>query len=378
MIWHALQFDWPSAVFLLLLLVPILWTAIFLYQYRKQKLNEFASLEVQDIVVEPRELVVYWLKVFLFCVAWTCGVLALMQPKGNERYVSTSVDGLTAVTAKKAPENMILRKKAHEVVFLVDASASMKVADVNGRVRLDIAKEIVDDVIRHLKGENVSLFAFTSATIQVVPSTLDYFFTRLMLQQIAINEGETEGTDFKQALEFVKKLYFAKPTSTAKTVVVLSDGGDTRLAGLSGDPKSEEIANIISPVADAEENNLRVFAVGLGSSRGKEVPGVSFQGKPVVSALDVGLLRKLSIAGRGEMYISDEMNPFEISKAIFQNIARDETFVDASVNQPPPDMGENTRVYDYYFQYPLAIAILALIGYLFIPDTRKRVAGGAL
>ena len=378
MIWHALQFDWPSAALLLLLLVPILWIAIFLYQYRQQKLREFASQAVQNVVVEPREPVVYWLKVILLCLTWVCGVLAVMQPKGNERYVSTTLDGQVAVTSKKKPDKAVMRKKAHEVVFLIDASASMKIADVNGKMRLDVAKEIVDDVIRHLKGENVSLFAFTSATIQVVPSTLDYFFTRLMLQQISINEGETEGTDFKQALEFLKKLYFAKETATTKTVVVLSDGGDTRLVGLSGDPKNAEIASIIGPIVNAEEKNLRVSTVGIGSSQGKDVPGVSFQGRPVVSAMEGALLRKLSIVGRGNLYVSDEMNPFEISKAIFQNISRDETFVDALANQPPPDLGNNTRVYDYYYQYPLAIAILALMVYLFIPDTRKRISTGDL
>ncbi len=376
MIWHALQFDWPSAALLLLLLIPILWIALFIDQYRQQKLHEFASQAVQDVVVEPREPAVYWLKVTLFCLAWICGVFALMQPKGNERYVSTTLNGEVAVTKRKTPETAIMRKKAHEVIFLVDASASMKIADINGRTRFDVAKEIIDDVIRNLKGENVSLFAFTSATIQVVPSTLDYFFTRLMLQQVAINEGETAGTDFKQALEFLKKLYFTTATATAKTVVILSDGGDTHLVGLTGDQKNEAIANIISPVADAAEKNLRVLTVGLGSAKGKDVPGVSFQGRSVMSTLEEPLLRKLSTSARGELFVSGEMTPFEISKAIYQNIARNETFVDASVYLPPPDRGNNTRVYDYYYQYPLAIAILALMGYLFIPDTRKRISGG--
>lgn len=372
MIWSTLQYDWPSVALLLLLVIPIVWSFFLLYNYRQKVLTDFADSSVLDVILEKREPSIFWVKVFLFCLAWTCGVVALMQPKGNERYVSTSPDGQVAVS-KQGPKKGQVRKKAHEVIFLVDASASMKINDISGKSRLDVSKEIVDDVIRHLKGENVSLFAFTSATMQIVPSTLDYLFTRLMLQQIEINEGETEGTDIKLALEFLRKLYFAKTSPKTKTVIILSDGGDTSLVGLSQEQRREQINQIISPIADAGEKNLRVFAVGLGSLKGQEIPDISFQGHPVVSALEEPLLRKLSAVGRGEILLVGPMTPFQISQSLAQKIARDESFVDDSEDQLPPDMGERTRVYDLYFQIPLGIAILALAGCLLIPDTRKRL-----
>lgn len=372
MIWRALQFDWPFAAVLFVFLVVIGWALVFLYYYRQKKLQAFAGQSVLDAVVEKREPLIYWLKVFLYCLAWACGVFALMQPKGNERYLATTSDGQIAV-AKKAPEKTLLRKNTHEVIFLIDASASMKIADVSNKSRLEVAKEIVDDVIRHLKGENVSLFAFTSATIQIVPSTLDYFFTRLMLQQIQVNEAETEGTDIKQALEFLKKLFFDKSSSKTKTLIVFSDGGDTRLEGLTGEKRKQAIAEIISPVEDADEKKLRIFSVGTASLKGKDVPDINFQGKPVLSSLEEPLLRKLSSAGNGDLYIAGEMSPLEISQSLSQKIAKDESFVDAEAELSPPDRGDGTQVYDYYFQWPLAIAILALMGCLLIPDTRKTV-----
>lgn len=374
MIWRSIDYDWPLAAFFLLLVVPIAWMFFFLNRHRQKKLQDFADPFVLRAVVEKRDASLFWIRTFLYCLAWICAVLALMQPKGNERYVSTSPNGQVAVGKQSTPKKALLRKNTHEVIFLVDTSASMEIADVSGeKTRLAASKEIVDDVIRHLKGENVSLFAFTSVTMQIVPSTLDYIFLRLMLQHMEINEGETEGTDIKQALEFLRRLYFAKSSPKTKTLIILSDGGDTHLFGLTEEQWKQEIGEIISPLADAEEKKLRVFSVGLGSLKGKEVPGILFQGKPVLSALEETLLRKLSISGRGELFVVGKMTPFQVSQALSRKIALDESFVDASVELPPPDMEEGSHVYDYYFQIPLALAILALAGSLLIPETRKKI-----
>lgn len=372
MIWRALQFDWPQASVFLLLVLVVAWLFFYLFSFRKKKLQEFAAPSVLEVVVEKREPVFYWAKTLLFCIACTCGILALMQPKGNERYISTAANGQVAIK-KQSPTKVNLRKNTHEVIFLLDASASMKIADVQGKTRLDISKEIVDDVIRHLKGANISLFAFTSATMQIVPSTLDYLFTRLMLQQISINEGETEGTNFKQALQSLREQYFLNSSPKTKTLIIFSDGGDTNLMGLEGEKRKQEMVEIVSPVADAAEKNLKVFTVGVGSSQGQEIPGVSFQGKPVISNLGESLLRRLSSIGRGDFFIAGEMTPFQISQRLSQLIAQQESFVDSSVEMQPLDMGRNTHIYDLYFQWPLGLAVLALLGFLLIPDTRKQV-----
>lgn len=371
MIWGAIRYDWPSMAILLAALLPLAWSMVLLYRYRQKKLKLFADWAVRNAVVENREPVLYWVKVLLYCLAWIGGVIAVMQPKGNERYVSTAPNGEVTVI-KQRSKNHLMRKKTHEVIFLVDASASMKIPDISGKTRLEVSKEIVDDIISHLKGENVSLFAFTSATMQIVPSTLDYLFTRLMLQQIEINEGETEGTDIKLALEFVRKLYFAQPSSKTKTLILLTDGGDTSLYELNPEQRKEEVRKIVDPIRDAEEKNLRVLVVGVAGMQGKDVPGITFQGKPVISSLDEALLRKISSSGRGSLFIIGEMTAFQISQAIAQNIARDESFIDVSQDEPP-DMGERSHVYDLYFQIPLGIAILALAGCLLIPDTRKSI-----
>jgi len=337
-------------------------------------MQEFAHKSILDAVVVKREPIIFWMKVLLFCLAWICAVIAMMGPKGNERYAAGSNSG-QKVDAKSTHKT-VLRKKAHEIIFLVDASASMKISDVSGKSRLEASKEIVDDVIRNLKGENVSLYAFTSVTIQIIPSTLDYLFTRLMLRQIEINEGETEGTDIKQALEFLKNQNLSQSKDKTTTLIVLSDGGDTSLEGLTGDAKNQKIIEIVSPMADVQKLNTRIYTVGLGSTQGSKIPDVMFKGQPVTSSVEGQLLRKLSAAGHGDYFGVVELTPFQISRKLNQEIARNESFVDVSADIPEANDREMTRTYDLYFQYPLALAIMALIGCLLIPNTQKKITRG--
>lgn len=370
MIWSTVQYDWPAAILFALLALPLAWGFVFLCHYRKRKLEAFADASVLDVVMQERWPAAFWIKTFLFCLAWVCGVAALAQPKGNERYVVPSGKEI----AKPLLEKAALRKKMHEVIFLLDVSASMEVADIHGaKTREAVAKEIADDVIRRLKGESVSLFAFTSATMQIVPSTMDYLFTRLMLRQVGINEGETEGTNIEQALEAVRKRYFDAPSAKTKTLVVLSDGGDTRLMGLQGQQRKETIDAIVKPIADAEEKNLRVLVVGLGSKEGKEIPGISYQGRPVLSAVEEPLLRKLSLIGQGELFLVDESTSMQVSQAIGRSIARDAAFVEVSPEELAQE-GGSSPIYDLYFQVPLGIALLALLCCFLIPDTQRQIS----
>ena len=85
---------------------------------------------------------------------------------------------------------------------MLDTSASMSVEDTRQKnTRLEVAKEIIDEMVQKLDGQNVALYSFTSALTPIVPLTLDYLFTRLMLQDVHLNYGEVAGTDLFESLE---------------------------------------------------------------------------------------------------------------------------------------------------------------------------------
>lgn len=367
--WRAIHYGWPEAALLLFVGLILLAAFIRLYQYRQNKLSALADFNILNLVQEPRRTIPFWIKSLLFCTAWMFAVLALMGPKGNGRYPTSPLEQLN-----KPSKPQTVRQLAQDVVFLIDTSASMGVVDTRtGKSRLDDAKEIVEEIVSSLRGQNAALFAFTSATMQLVPLTTDYLFTRLMLRQVSINEGETAGTDLLQALTTIKSNFFSVVTKKQTALILLTDGGDTHLEGLQGSEREAYIQKILNAVHHADAKQLQVYIVGIGSTQGKVIPNVSFQGHPVVSALNEELLRQISRNTGGEFYLSNEMTALQTANAIIDKLKANRQFEDKIVNSPRIESGQDELVYDLYFQIPLGIAVIALALALLLPETRRKL-----
>lgn len=363
MIWRSISYDWPNGAFLLLLTFPIVWLFYLLYRYREKKLDAFADRDIRNLLIEKRLPVVFWTKVGLCSIIWIGGVLALMQPKGNERYT----------IGPMSQESTKPHTPLQQVIILMDASASMSVNDSwNHRTRFDVEKEIVDTIISDLQGEQVALLAFTSATLPIVPLTNDYLFTRMMTTQLEINEGETAGTDIRQALAFVSEKYFSEPFSgVLKTLILLSDGGDTYLETLQGKDSIDYKKQIIAPLNKAGLGKLQVIVIALGSTNGGKIPQVSFHGNPVHSSVNLSLLQEISMIVNGILINTDVHTSQQIAEAI-SSILKRQAFETTSNQSTIPQKKANEYVYDLYYQIPLGIALIAFLFLLCIPDTWKR------
>jgi len=368
MIWRSINYDWPNGAFLLLLTLPIGWMFYILYRYRQKKLDAFADSSIRNVLIERRLPISFWTKVMLCSIIWIGGVLALMQPKGNERYMNDST--IQNSTTPHPP--------MQHVIILMDTSASMAVMDSrNQRSRLDASKEVVDSIISSLKGEQVALLAFTSATLPIVPLTNDYLFTRMMTEQVEINEEETTGTDIKQALVFVGQKYFKNVFPTAlKTLILLSDGGDTHLETLQGKDVADYSEQIIQPLTEAGLEKLRVVVVALGSRNGGEVPQVKFHGNPVHSSVNLKLLQQISMVNEGLLLDTETLTSQQIAETVSLALKRqalEGTSIETSLSQQKA----NEYIYDLYYQIPLAISLIAFMLFLCIPDTRRKRSMGA-
>jgi Ca-activated chloride channel family protein len=356
MLWRGIDFLWVQAAWLLPLVFLIAGGYALLERYRRKNLEAFGDPHVLNVVAVERSPVLFWAKVVLLCIVWICGVAAVMMPRGNPHLPGAAPE------AKKSPSQTIESQRRHDIVFVVDVSASMGVAD-NGQgdsARLSVAKEIVDSVISRLKGENVALEAFTSQALPIIPLTTDYLFTRLMLRGLTINEGETAGTDMLKAVESVGPIFEKTPSTVAKTLVLLSDGEDTT--------EQKEQLEAIKTAADALKNSdVRLITVGLGSLEGKKVPDVQYKGKPVVSSQKPQLLQ--AMASPRSYYDGDLDSSLVIAQKIGKDI--DGRTIVRSV-QGMTIQSSEVLDYDHYFQYPLAIALAALSLFLVIPDTLKR------
>lgn len=359
MIPQDLWYDFPFAAYLLPFVFLILILFWWLFLYRRKNLLAFSSEENLNLLLIPRSKFLYFLKVFLFSSVWLLSTFALMQPQGNGYYPQ-------AKDVKKEDLGMESKLKSHDVIFLIDASASMSINDSRSqKTRLALSKEIADEIASGLTGESAALYAFTSIATKMSPSTPDLFFVRMMLRQISINEGGVPGTDFLQSLKMVSEKYFKPSTTKLTTLIILSDGGDTRLETLSGIEKSKAMDQILNLLGDTKSLNLRVFTIGMGSLKEEIIQGVQFQEKPVYSKRQDELLKLLSEKGRGAYYEANLETPIEIAKNIFKRMAEDDPFLKDSKNV---GSRKELLVYQLFYQVPLGLALLLISLYIVFPD----------
>lgn len=374
MIPNDLHYQFPIAAYLFFGSVALLFLFWMLYLYRRRDLERFAPAAALKEILVPRSLFQFWAKVVALCFAWVFAVAALMEPVGNGHYPAESGQDHRKKSEKDEKE-VIFKRKAQDVIFLIDASASMEVKDTRlGISRLDFAKDVIDQTISRLKGESIALYAFTSDTTKLSPPTMDYVFVRLVLRQVKINEGDIAGTNMVEAVADMRDAYFAKPTPKLKTIVFVTDGGDTQLEGMQGGERENQIMAILALLNDAEKNQLRVVSIGMGTKSGAEIPGLMYQGKPVVATLDEELLKRMSEKGRGTYYFANDWTALDLGSVLARDIEQQGAPIEEYKLKGGDQeaKGGEDLVYDLLFQFPLGAAMILLGFVLFFPDTRLR------
>lgn len=358
----------PTAAYFLTLLFFFLWLIWSLYQYRQNKSQEFGTKSVRETMFTPkRSSTLYWSKSIAFCLAWVFATFALMQPISYGHYP----EEIARPSSMQTIEGQ-RRRKAHEVMILIDASASMTVPDArSGHTRFDIAKDIADGIVRRLTGEAVSLNAFTSEVAQLAPPTTDYLYVRMVLRQMNINEGGFEGTNLIHAMEEMRKKNYNESTNILKTLILLTDGGDTQIETLQGAEKEQAINTLLSTIQDAAKNHLRVYTIGIGSQTPSTIPKITFDGSSVLSAVNQDLLRRISQVGRGRYYFANDFAALDLAVTIEKDFSKERPTINME------DIGkietsvstDDNLIHRRYFQIPLGLAMILLAAVLLLPDT---------
>jgi Ca-activated chloride channel homolog len=229
-------------------------------------------------------------------------LLSLSKPfflvaKTEEKVDDVSGDALVA------SNSLSHKRPSKEIAFLLDTSYSMSVKDTRqGVSRLELAKDIIEELVGQLDGEEVALYAFTSEVTRLVPSTYDYLFFRLLNKQVELNEGDVAGTDLLHMLDYLDSQHYGRFKREAQAVILFTDGGDTRLEQLKGKNREQELSLILSRLGAFKERGVRFYTVGLGSQQGEIIKGISHDGKVVRSSLDEELLMKIASETKGEYY----------------------------------------------------------------------------
>lgn len=317
-----------------LLIVVACIAVIFLISYKlsKKTINEFTNRSLWNNLLNINFIRVL-IKNICFIVALFFIVLAIARPKW----------GLKQVEAKSL---------SSDIVIALDVSKSMLAQDLKPD-RLTRAKIVFKDLTEQLKGQRVGLIAFAGQAYWQCPLTSDIKAFEMFLSLLDTSAVPFEGTNISAPIDLACTSLEKIPSNT-KALVIITDG-----ESFDGDlNKSLQLAI---------DSQTKIFCVGIGTGKGEPIPTYENgefkeylkdeKGKTVVTKLDSGTLEQIASATGGKYY--------NLSQTSVNNLA-------ARLNKLDKIEGTAnifSNLEDRYY-YPLAIGIIFLLVYIFIP-TRK-------
>ncbi len=255
------------------------------------------------------------------------GLLALARPQVGER------------------ESEMVRS-GRDVLLLLDLSRSMGVEDMDGGTRLTAAKELAWDVVSAYPGDRVGLVVFGGSAFLQMPFTSDRASLRLFLDAASPDDLGDPATDVSAALLTAVSAFEHEGEEGRRAVLLVSDGE-------SGE------GNLEAAIEALREEQLPVFAVGVGTTGGGPVPADSSEaperyhrdhlGRVIVSRLEEDELKTLAAATGGAYARWDRG---EEMGALVATIGR---------VQPRTLAARKTRELADRYQWPLALMVVLLL-----------------
>ena len=233
------------------------------------------------------------------------------------------------------------RREGIEAMIAMDISNSMLAEDA-APSRLERSKRLVEDLLNRFTNDKIGLVVFAGDAFVQLPITADYISAKLFLDNISPSLIGTQGTDIAKAIDLSQQS-FSRNSKFGKAIIIITDG-ENHEGG------AEEMAR------KAEKAGIRVFILGIGSTKGAPIPmgeGSYLQdknGQTVMTKLNEDMCRKVAEAGKG-MYIHVD------------NTAAAEQLLDNEIAKMQHGEIESVSYSEYAEQFPAlaAIALLLLI-----------------
>jgi len=277
-----LTFLVPKALFLLLLIIPILYFYLRAIKSKKRAAIKFSNLGIIKAAVKKKNRWRRNINFYLILTALMFLIVGLANPH---------------IPLKRTREGV-------NVVLVIDISGSMQAQDYSPS-RIEAAKQSSAVLVDNLNpNDNVGIVVFeTGATTAAYLSPFkDKVKDKLMA--IKAKEGRTAiGDGLSLAIDMATSVPNKK-----KVIVLLSDGVSN--------------AGVISPkeaIEFAKLNKIQVNTIGMGTE-GRTVLGKDFFGRPVYAELDEATLKAIAIGTGGKYYKSVDSDTL---KEIYSRISKD-------------------------------------------------------
>lgn len=318
---------YPIFIYLMLPLTLILF--YFIMTGSKESFSAFEK-EVLDRLRHEKKSLSKNARYTLFLISFIFMTIALAQPVIKE--------GEVVVEAKSA-----------DILVGIDISDSMKAEDRYPN-RLEFAKTKAIELIKTAPHNRIGVLAFAKHDYIVSPLSFDHSSVAFLLSKVNTKNITEKGTRLDSMLRSAISML---EHADMKNLLLFTDGGDS-------DDFSKEIEL-------AKENGLRLFIIGVGTSKGSPVRSeeggfVKENGNILISKLN-SKIQDLATQ-TGGVYIESVLGEDDI-KAMLKEIE--------SITEKSTLKEETIPQYIQLFYYPLALALFFLfLAFASLPQSMAK------
>ncbi len=268
------RYEYPEHLWLLAA-VPLLTLLVAVYWFWRK--NAVARLGNVERVMPGFSKTKFWLKYSLLALSLALLAFAWANPQ---------------LGAKK----QTITQEASDVFVALDISQSMLCEDV-APSRLELAKVFAQKLVQTLEGERIGLIFFAGNAFLQMPLSTDYSFIIQSIQSATPDLITEQGTAIPAAIELAEKSFSYEPGG-GRAIIIITDGED-------------HVENAEEKADKVFDNGIVVYAVGAGTLGGGPIPTGGLgssqykrndDGEIVRTHLDEVLLRKIALAGGGQMF----------------------------------------------------------------------------
>lgn len=317
----------PTYLVLLLLAVGLAALGVWAWRRRRAALEAFAAVEALRALIPPRVMRMRGWQVALSSLALTLMVLAAAGPRLGFDWQQQKAKGVA-------------------ISVVLDVSRSMDAMDDGSTPRLTMAKRKVADFVGLLRGDVVGLVLFAAGGYPRLPLTADYGTILWALDDTSTETIRAQGTSMAGALDIAAG-QLTHAGASGKAILLVSDG-----EGHDEDP------DLNAALARVKEANIRIFALGIGESKGAPIPlpeggfKKDRNGDVVLSKLDEALLTRLA-SETGGAYVHAGPSVADV-RGLYESEIREK--LEASERGVRRD-----KVWHEQYQWPLAGALAMMV-----------------
>ncbi len=310
---------------------------VWIFKSRKRDLEKFAQKDLLAEILSTLSLKRKRLKAGMLLAAIAFSLFALLRPQWGFRWEE-------------------VKRKGLDILVALDTSKSMFAEDVKPN-RLQRSKLAINDLVKDIKGDRLGLIAFAGSAFLQCPLTMDYNGFLLSLNDVDTDTIPRGGTSISSAIREALKSYEGGQKKY-KTLIIITDGEDHE-----GDP--------LKAALEAKKEGIVIFCIGIGTKEGDLLPVIDEttgkkaflkdrEGNVVKSRMDEAALQKIALE-TGGVYVRATNTEFGLDLLYRERLSRMEK---------RELLGKMNKHYDERFQIFLGIAVVLLLGELFISDRK--------